>query len=462
VIIDENINIDKTIAAIATPLHTGGISVIRISGKDAIEIAERVFKAKSGQLLKTKKGYTASYGSVFYNEKPIDEAVAVIYKSPKSYTGEDVVELSCHGGVYITREVLRAVIEKGAKHAGAGEFTKRALLNGKMSLTQAEAVIDMINSHNKQAMNSAKAQLDGALYKKIESVKNRLLSIVGHLAAWVDYPEEDIPEVEDEVLLKSLEDINAEMEKLLKTYDTGKLFKEGIETVIVGKPNVGKSTLMNLLVGEDKSIVTDIAGTTRDIIEESIMLGEIMLKLADTAGIRETSDIIESVGVSIARKRLDKATLVLAVFDYSDKLSQDDLKLIETLKDKLCIAIINKNDLNQKIDMNIIESNFKNIVQISARENSDAKALEDIISSEMNLNDIDLSSGMIANERQRECSIKASDYIKESISAVRLGITLDAVTVSIEMAIEALLELSGERITTAVVDRVFSNFCVGK
>ncbi len=373
----------------------------------------------------------------------MDSSVATVFRAPKSYTGENVVELSCHGGIYITREILRSVIESGARLAEPGEFTKRAFLNGKLTLTQAEAVIDMIHSHNRQALNAAKSELDGALFKKIQNVKNELLNIAGHLAAWVDYPEEDIEVIEEENLLSSLKVANNTIDELLKTYDTGKLFKEGIDTVIVGKPNVGKSTLMNLMVGTQKSIVTDIAGTTRDVIEESVMLGEVMLKLSDTAGIRETKDIVEQFGVDIAKKKIDTAMLVLAVFDSSSDISQEDKDIVESLKDKLSIAIINKTDLDSKIDMNFIESHFKNIVSISAKNATDIKLLEDIITKELRLNEVDTSAGMIANERQRECALRASRYVKESIEAVEFGMTLDAVTVSIEMAIDALLELTG-------------------
>lgn len=453
---------ETTIAAISTPLSVGGISVIRISGPDAIAVADRVFRAHSGMKLKDKKGYTAAYGAVYRDDKEIDTSVAVVYRAPKSYTGEDVVEISCHGGIYVTREVLRVVLDNGAVMAQPGEFTKRAFLNGKLSLTQAEAVIDMINSQNKQALNAAKSQLDGALYQKIQGIQQDLLNIAGHLAAWVDYPEEDIPVVEEGNLRHSLEVANNAMAELLKTYDTGKIFKEGIETVIVGKPNVGKSTLMNLLVGTQKSIVTDIAGTTRDVIEETVMLGDIMLKLADTAGIRETNDTVEQFGVERAKQKIDQANLVLAVFDASVPLTEEDYEIINNVNDKLCIAIINKTDLPTVLDVDEIKLAFKNVIFISAKNQDSIHELEELIAKELHLNEVDTSAGMLANERQRECAVRAKQYIEESLDALNIGMTLDAVTVSIEMAIDALLELTGGRITTALVDQVFSHFCVGK
>lgn len=450
----------NTIAAIATPLAVGGISIIRISGENAIEIADRVFKAHSGVSLKEKKGYSCVYGTV----SGIDESIATVFRMPKSYTGEDVVELSCHGGIYITREVLRAVIENGARLAEPGEFTKRAFLNGKMSLTQAEAVMDMISSKNRQAMYSAKAELDGALYKRIDKSKRRLLELAGHLAAWVDYPEEDIEEIECENIKETLSDINSDIDALLKTFSKGKLIKEGIDTVIVGKPNVGKSSLMNLITGTEKSIVTNIAGTTRDVIEESVMLGETMLKLSDTAGIRETEDTVERVGVDIAKKRLENAALVLVVFDSSSSISQEDISIVEKVKRKDCIsiAVVNKSDLERKIDMDYLKERFNNIVEMSAVVDDDTKLLENIIEKEVGLNNLDAAAGIISNERQRECTLQASVYIREALAALDRGMTLDAVTVSIESAIESIMELTGERITTELANQVFSNFCVGK
>lgn len=452
----------NTIAAIATPLAVGGISVIRMSGEKAIQIADKVFKSVSGTLLCDKKGYTASYGKVHNGEKMLDDSVAVVYRAPKSYTGEDVVEISCHGGLFITREVLRAVIENGATNAQAGEFTKRAFLNGKLTLTQAEAVIDVINSKNEQALNAAKAQLDGALYRIIQQVKEKMLKIAGHLSAWVDYPEEDIEIIDKEDILKDLKVSNTTVEELLKTFDTGKLIKEGIDTVIVGKPNVGKSTLMNLLVGSQKSIVTEIAGTTRDIVEETINIGDVMLRLSDTAGIRETDDTVEKYGVALAKERLDRAALALAVFDSSNEISIEDKDIIEKIQGKPAIAIINKTDLESKIDIDYVKNNFSNVIMLSAKEDNSIKLLEKAIKKQVNLYDFDMSAGMIATERQRECAINAKQYIDESISALECGMTLDAVTVSIEMAIDALLELTGGRITEEIVNQVFSKFCVGK
>lgn len=457
--------ITNTIAAIATPLAVGGVSMIRISGDQAFAVADKVFAAASQKPLCEMKGYTAAYGG-FYNEKheQIDDGIALVCRGPKSYTGEDVVELSCHGGILITREILRLVLENGARLAEPGEFSKRAFLNGKMNLTQAESIMDLIGSKNAQAMKSAKAQMDGALFRRIQNVKQNLIEIAAHLAAWVDYPEEDIELLEEDSLQTSLSGARQTVEQLLKTYDTGKILREGVETAIVGKPNVGKSTLMNLLSGCEKSIVTDIAGTTRDVVEESVNLGNVVLRLADTAGIRQTEDIVEQYGVNLALKRIETAGLVLVVFDYSMGLTDEDNRLMKAIEDSEvpAIAVINKTDLPKQLNEEEIKNHFKHIVYTSENDTNSINRLSNEIESLLHLMDIDTASGMIANERQRICTLKARDCLKEAEETLAMGFTLDAVTVLIDSAIEALLELTGERVTEEVVNQVFHRFCVGK
>lgn len=451
----------QTIAAIATPAAAGGISVIRISGSDALTIADRVFSAKNGIPLSGRRGYTAAFGDVVHHGEVLDEAVATVFNEPHSYTGENVVELSCHGGLYLTQEILRVILENGARLAEAGEFTKRAFLNGKMSLSQAEAVMDLIGAQGREAARAAHTQLSGALSRQITAVKDALLKLAGHLSAWVDYPEEEIPEVDEEEILLTTGESSKTLRTLLSQFDTGKLIREGIDTVIVGKPNVGKSTLMNLLSRCERSIVTDVAGTTRDIVEETVRLGDLVLRVADTAGIRETEDVVEQIGVSLAKQRMQEASLVLAVFDGSSEWSPEDEKILPAALQP-SIAVVNKSDLPTVTNLEKIKRAFSHMVVLSATDPESLALLEREIRETLNLSEIDPFAPMLSNERQRLCAMRAAGLLEQAQTAVKAGVTFDAVTVLIEEAIDALLELIGERTTDAVVDAVFANFCVGK
>ena len=455
-------DINTTIAAISTAKSSAGISVIRVSGEDAITIADRIFKARSNTKLCDMKGYTCALGDIYTDGEKIDECIATVFRAPHSYTGENVVELSCHGGVYVTARVLRAVYDAGAVAAQAGEFTKRAFFNGKLDLIEAEAVMDIISSRSKASVRAALEVKDGALSKQIDEIKTALLNKAAHLNAWADYPEEDIPEVEGGELLSALTVAETKLKDIIKSYDNGRILKDGIDTAIVGKPNVGKSTLMNLLAGYDKSIVTSVAGTTRDIVEESVSLNDIILNLSDTAGIHEAGDEIESIGVEKAKKKLSSASLILCVFDSSNELEKDDLDIIGSVNDIPSIAIINKSDLPQKLDEEKIKSNFKEVIRMSAKNSDGVSNLIDAIKRTYAVGDIDTTHVLIYNERQRSLTIKARNCVHDAIEALHIGMTFDAVTVSIEEAINYLCELTGERVTDEVVDRVFHNFCVGK
>ena len=453
---------NSTIAAISTAQGEGGIGVIRVSGDGAIEIADKVFKNINNKKIKDMKGYTAAFGSIVFEGEKLDEAVALVFRAPHSYTGEDVVELSCHGGMYITKQVLRAVLEAGAVPAEAGEFTKRAFLNGKLDLTEAEAVIDIISAKSKSAARSAICVKEGALRKKITEVKDDLLSLTAHLSAWADYPEEDIAEVSDEDILVTCEKAELTLKRLLDTYDSGQAVKQGIDTVIAGRPNVGKSTLMNLLSGTEKSIVTDIPGTTRDVVEDTVLVGDVILRLSDTAGLRDTDDAVEKIGVDRARKKLSQCGLLLAVFDNSRELDSDDLELIEMSREVPTVAIINKTDLQAKLDINKIKSDISNIVYVSA---ANGEGREDIINAVEKIagtQNLNPSEGILSNERQRSNVYNALNSVREAKAAVEMGMTFDAVTVSLEDAISELLEMTGEKTSDEVIDRVFHNFCVGK
>lgn len=453
---------EKVIAAISTPCAPGGIGVIRISGAGAIETADRLFRPVSGEPLHSRKGYTAAFGTLWDEEGAVDDVIATVFRGPKSYTGEDVVELSCHGGLFICRRVLRAVLKAGASPAGPGEFTKRAFLNGKLSLTEAEAVADLISASNDQALRVARSAMKGSLYRKIRGITDKILDISGHIAAYIDYPEEEIDPVESQDTADTLRKAEQELEALLDTFDRGQILREGVETVIVGKPNVGKSTLMNLLAGCPKSIVTDIPGTTRDVVEETVNLDGVLLRLADTAGIRQTQDVVERVGVDLALERLESAGLVLAVFDQSVPLSEEDFSLMERLRGLPVIAVCNKADLEHKIDKKLINIKFKHIVEISAQENSGLDQLRSEIINLLELDSISPEGALLANTRQFDCAQRALTLLREAIVTLESGYTLDAVDVAIESVISALLELTGEKVTDAVVDQVFSRFCVGK
>ena len=453
----------KTIAAVSTPRAAGGISIIRISGDRSFEIADRLFKPLSDSKRPSEmNGYTCAYG--YYSDEngtKIDSGILTVFRSPRSYTGEDVVELSCHGGIFVTGRLLDEIISHGAFPAEPGEFTKRAFLNGKMSLTQAESVMDIISAEGEAFRRSAEQMLDGALYKSIKLRSDKLTDILGDIAAWVDYPEDDIPAVNADDLRRSLVILSDELKKISSTYRTGKILREGIDTVIAGKPNVGKSTLMNLLSGCERSIVTDIAGTTRDIVEESVRLGDIVLRLSDTAGIHSTDDIIENIGVERAEKKIGSAGLVLAVFDISEPLDEDDRKLIDICGNcKNVIAVMNKSDKDIYCDSEKILSSFKYSVVLSAKNGSGTDELKDLLY-KLFLSE-NISEDFAINERQKKCLDEAVICLDEAVSAIDFGDTFDGINIILDEALSHLLELTGERVSEAVVDNVFSKFCVGK
>ena len=452
----------STIAAIATPNASGGIGVIRISGEDAIAVADRVFVSVSGKKLSDIKGYTALYGHVCENGNKIDECVALVFRAPRSYTGEDVVELSCHGGLFVTQKVLRTVLMCGASPAEAGEFTKRAFLNGKIDLAEAEAVMNIISAHGQQALNAAVNTLDGKLSEKISAVAASLTNIAAGIAVWTDDPDEDVPQAHEDNVRTVVENALNELKKLIKNFDSGRVVTQGVSTAICGHPNVGKSTLMNQLSGFDRSIVTDIAGTTRDVVEETVRLGDVILHLADTAGIRESDDIVEAIGIDRTMKKLDVAQLVIAVFDYSQELSVDDIKLLEKCKGRRAVAVVNKTDLEMKINTEKIKEYIDDVVLLSASNGEGLENLRSVIENLLGTAELDTSAGILANERQYNCCVSAAESLREALDGLCIGVTLDAVNVSIDYATEKLLELTGEKARDAVVNEVFSKFCVGK
>ena len=452
----------STIAAISTGRAPGGIGVIRISGENAISVSDKIFSSFNGKKLCEIPGYSALYGKASDEKGSIDNVVALVFKAPKSYTGEDVVEISCHGGLFVTDKVLKAVYSAGAIPAEPGEFTKRAFLNGKMDLTSAESVMNIISAQGEQAEKIALGVLEGKLFKEIKKINDKLVYDMALLSAWVDYPYEEIEDLSDNNLKDHIKESRESLQKLINDFDKGQIILEGVDTAIVGCPNVGKSTLMNLISGTEKSIVTDIAGTTRDIVEDTVNVGGITLRLADTAGVRETEDIVESIGVDRAVKRLENAELVLAVFDASRELGEADCRLIDLCKGKNAIGIINKTDLDKNYLKGKIEENFAQTVFISAKTGKGKEELTRAIEQTLGTADFDTSATAIVNDRQCECCKKALDALIDAENALEFGMTMDAVTVCLDSAIENLMILTGENATELVVNEIFAQFCVGK
>ena len=452
---------NDTIAAIATPLSLGGIGIVRISGEKARKIANSIFVPVDKQNLLIAKGYTAHYGKIVYNGEKVDEGIALVFAAPSSYTGEDVVELSCHGGSYVVKKVLRAALSSGARLAEAGEFTKRAYLNKKLTLTEAEAVMDIIGAGGEQALLAANAAKEGALYKKTRVICEALVTAAAHIAAYTDFADEGETELETELVKVALEKSKNELADLLDTFDKGKIMREGIDCVIVGRPNVGKSTLMNLLSGCERSIVTEIAGTTRDIIEETVILGNVLLKLTDTAGIRTTHDLVESIGVDRAKTRLFGAAIVLAVFDASEALLPEDIEILEMLQNKKAIILINKTDLPTKMELDALKPYGKTVF-ISATSGKGLDELTSALEEITGIAALDPNAATIATERQKSCIMKANIALEKAINDFNQMQNIDIVGFLLDEAIAALLELSGENVSEAVVDEVFSRFCIGK
>lgn len=450
-----------TIAAVATPLSPAGLGVVRVSGPDAIAVCDRVFRATGQKRLSELEGYRAAYGHVFDAEGDIDDCVALVFRAPHSYTGEDTVELSCHGGTYILRRVLRAVLQNGARPAESGEFTRRAFLSGKMDLSGAEAVMDLIAAEGKLAAKSALAAREGALFRRLTAVRESLVSIAAQIAAFIDYPDDDVPPLPTEELTASLAQSAATLRALLSTADAGRILRDGVDTAIVGAPNVGKSTLMNLLAGCERSIVTDIAGTTRDVVEETVLLGDVKLRLSDTAGLHDTADTVEAIGVQKARERMDTASLVLAVFDGSRPLDREDEALLSSLADKTAVLIINKSDLFDAVPEALATSILPKVT-LSAKHGRGLDELTAAVEQVTGVAALTGDEALLANERQRLGAARCLGSIEAAMNALSSGLAEDAAAVCIDEAIAAVLELTGERVSDTVVSEVFHRFCVGK
>ena len=451
-----------TIAAISTPKGEGGIAIIRISGDKSFEILDKIFVKKNPNA--NLGFYKLNYGFIKDGEKTVDEVMAVRLKAPKSYTCEDIVEINCHGGTLVSEKVLELVLRNGARHAESGEFTKRAFMNGRIDLSQAEAVLDIIQGKTEKSVSLSLDQLSGDLRDKVNQFKKALLDITAHVNVVLDYPEEGIDDPLPAELRNNLEKVYEEANRLIDSYDTGKKIKEGIKTVIVGKPNVGKSTLLNALLHEERAIVTHVAGTTRDVIEEIINIKGVPLVLVDTAGIRKTDDIVENIGVEKSKQFIGKADLVLLVLDASKELENEDIEVINQIKEnkKKVIVLLNKIDLNKKI--NLEGHNLENIVEISAKDNIGIEDMQEKIYSYIVEEDVENSSEklIITNIRHKTALEKTKDAIKNIFETIDMGLPMDLVSVDLKEALDSLSEITGEISSEDILDHVFGNFCVGK
>ena len=451
-----------TIAAISTPKGEGGIAIIRISGDKSFEILDKIFVKKNPNA--NLGFYKLNYGFIKDGEKTVDEVMAVRLKAPKSYTCEDIVEINCHGGTLVSEKVLELVLRNGARHAESGEFTKRAFMNGRIDLSQAEAVMDIIQGKTEKSVSLSLDQLRGDLRDKVNQFKKALLDITAHVNVVLDYPEEGIDDPLPAELRNNLEKVYEEANRLIDSYDTGKKIKEGIKTVIVGKPNVGKSTLLNALLHEERAIVTHVAGTTRDVIEEIINIKGVPLVLVDTAGIRKTDDIVENIGVEKSKQFIWKADLVLLVLDASKELENEDIEVINQIKEnkKKVIVLLNKIDLNKKI--NLAGHNLENIVEISAKDNIGIEDMQEKIYSYIVEEDVENSSEklIITNIRHKTALEKTKDAIKNIFETIDMGLPMDLISVDLKEALDSLSEITGEISSEDILDHVFGNFCVGK
>lgn len=451
---------DDTIIGISTALSKGAISIIRLSGDDAIKIVNKVFK---GIDLSKVEPNTINYGHIvdFDSCQIIDEVLVSIFKAPKSYTKEDVVEINCHGGLFVTNKIYEQLVLLGARPSEPGEFTKRAFLSGRIDLTKAEAVMDVINAENSAALKIANSALNGKISTFVDQKRQELLDIIATISVNIDYPEyDDVEQLTNEDILPKLKTIKLELEDVLNNAKSAKLLKNGINTVIVGKPNVGKSSLLNTLIGENKAIVTNIPGTTRDIVEASINLGQVTLNLIDTAGIRITEDVVEKIGVEKSKEQINKADIILCVLDGSEPINEQDKEILNEIKNKCHLTIINKIDLEQKINLGEVDDN---VLFISTKNNNTTKELENKILETLNLNNLfNKDITYISNARQLEKINFAIKALDEALTTIENEATIDFVDIDIRKAWLYLGEIVGQTSTDNLLDELFSKFCLGK
>ncbi|MCU0652328.1 MAG: tRNA uridine-5-carboxymethylaminomethyl(34) synthesis GTPase MnmE [Candidatus Omnitrophica bacterium] len=458
-----NVNLNDTIAAIATPIGDGGIGIVRLSGKDALAIADKIFVSKDKKKPSGFKTYTTHYGCIVDKSKVVDEVILTIMRSPRSYTKEDIVEINCHGGIVALRAVLDLVLANGTRLAEPGEFTKRAFLNGRIDLSQAEAVLDIIKAKTDSALKISLQQLKGSLSAEINKIRKDLLDMLSLLEANIDFPEEDLSVLGLGEIKHGLETVNKKFSVILDTSGCGRIMREGINAVICGKPNVGKSSLLNALLKQERSIVTPIAGTTRDTIEEIIDIRGIPVKIVDTAGMLEPRDLIEKKAVLRSKKYIDAADLVLILFDGSKKLSRQDDILIKRLKNKTAIAIINKIDLYQKINKEKISSRFSHLIEISAKKSKNIVLLEETIAGLVYKGKVAASeSVLVSNQRHIEALRHAQKLVAEANKSLDNRLSVEFIAQGLKDALIYLDELLGKKFSEDLLDKIFAEFCIGK
>ena len=456
-----------TIAAVSTAPGIGGIGIVRISGENAFKVLNKVFKAKNPQSIENITGYTIKYGKIINpeNGKIVDEVLVSYFKAPNSYTAENVCEINSHGGMIVVKKILELVLENGARLAEAGEFTKRAFLNGRIDLTQVEAVVDIINAKTEKESRASAQQLEGSLSKEIKNIKNKVLEVLTDIEASIDYPEYDIEEISNNKTLNMLENVEQSLKKLRDSFENGKIFKDGITAAIIGKPNSGKSSLLNQLVKEERAIVTDIEGTTRDTIEEFVSINGIPFKFIDTAGIRSAENKVEQIGIEKSKKVAKESDLIIAMFDNSKKLSVEDKEILNFIKDKKAIILLNKIDLEDKnlINEEEIKKVNKKVIKISLSSELNLSDFYKELDKMFRLNEITADNEiLITNLRHKKIIEKAIEHTKEAKKDLQNGMPIDIISINIKSVLEDLAEITGENVTEDIIQDIFSKFCLGK
>ncbi len=456
----------KTVAAISTPPGKGGVALIRVSGDEAIKIADRVFRSRSAKTVSELPSRYCSYGSIESEGKIVDDVLLTVYRAPASFTGEDTVEIACHGGMLVSSAVLSALLAAGAIPAPAGEFTKRAYLNGKLTLTEAEAIGDVLSAVTDAQLTLAGNAARGRLSEETEKIYDELCSIAASAYAIVDYPDEDLAEMSVPEMRERLSSILSSLDKLSESYKSAKVITEGIDTVIAGAANTGKSTLYNALAKQELAIVTDIEGTTRDTLSTRITLGDMLLNISDTAGIRESTDTVEKIGIERSLRAIENAALVLCVFDSSRPLGEEDKQVIDTVagaNGKARVALLNKSELGSAIDEEYVRGHFSHVLKISAKSGAGLSELETLITSLFLSDQIDITNdAIIQNARQHACVLSTTNAVRDAIAALDAGYSADIAAVDIESAMQSLGEIDSKSVSEDIVDKIFSKFCVGK